>query len=194
MMPNYPDAFFEAVRRTQTESIVESSPEKAAMNLDCGCIVIADVGADEKGAITGCGYQTNGCPFMIAAAEAACTSINGCSLAEFGGKPAAVISAAIDSAIGRLPPGRKSCGGAVTEAFVKAFASLREKRIRESQSEILLVCSCFGVSEEAIVEYINRHPNATLSDLTRDCRAGSGCGSCRLILLEILESMNSEVR
>lgn len=194
MMPIYPDAFFEAVRRNQSESIVESSPEKAAMNLDCGCIVIADFGADEKGAITACGYQTNGCPFMIAAADAACTSINGRSLADFGGKPAAVISAAIDSAIGRFPPGRRSCGEAVTEAFVKAFASLREKRIRESQSEILLVCSCFGVSEESIVEYINRHPNASLSDVTRDCKAGSGCGTCRLILLEILESMNSEVR
>lgn len=191
-MRSYPETFFEAIRRLRFARRIAATPENTAMNLECGCIVVAEAEVDESGQITGCDYRTNGCPFMIAAAEAACKAIAGSKLADFGGEPAVAIAAAIDSAIGRPPIGRANCGVAATEAFLKAFASLREKRLRESQSEMLLVCSCFGIAEGAIAAYARSNPDATLSDVIRDCRAGSGCGSCRPTILEILDAISAE--
>jgi NAD(P)H-nitrite reductase large subunit len=54
-----------------------------------------------------------------------------------------------------------------------------------------LICTCFFVSEQTIEHEIKSRGLTTVREVTAACSAGGGCGSCRQLIVEILDSMNS---
>jgi NifU-like protein len=85
------------------------------------------------------------------------------------------------------PADRRQCAGVVFEALHKALAEYRTLRLREFKGEEALICTCFGVSEETIVSVIESKGLSDVSQVADVCRAGSGCGSCRMLIQELID-------
>ncbi|RMG02109.1 MAG: (2Fe-2S)-binding protein [Acidobacteria bacterium] len=73
------------------------------------------------------------------------------------------------------------------DALKSAFAELRRKQIQEFSGEKALICTCFGVSEETIESVVKEMAAETIEQVIEACRAGSGCGSCRPLIQEIID-------
>jgi NifU-like protein len=85
---------------------------------------------------------------------------------------------------------RRQCADIAIEALHAAFAHLRSRRIEEFTGEKALICTCFGVSEETIETNIRVRHLKTVDDVADACNAGSGCGSCRMLIDEMLDAVS----
>lgn len=142
----------------------------------------------EDGAISSARFRTNGCGFMIAAADVLCEWLKGKSVTELHGLKAAELSATVSRPLDSFPPGRTQCAEVVFEALRHAMAEYRRQRIEEFQGEKALICTCFGVSEETIVNVIAENGLTDVDEVSDLCRAGAGCGSCRMLIAELIDS------
>lgn len=133
-------------------------------------------------------FQTNGCGFMIAAADALADAIAGKQLAELHGLDRDELRAKLCEELDAFPADRRHCEEACIEALRSAFADYRARRIEEFQGEKALICTCFGVSQETIESQIVKGSLKTVEEVTRICNAGGGCGSCRMLIQEIIDS------
>lgn len=131
-------------------------------------------------------YTTNGCGFVIAVAETLATEFRGADLTELHGT--SQIEELIRSGLGDLPPDRAHCAVMAAEAFRAALADYRERVIVEFQGERALICTCFGVAEETILDLIEEHRVTDLFEFSEFNNAGSGCGSCQMLIRELIEA------
>jgi bacterioferritin-associated ferredoxin len=51
----------------------------------------------------------------------------------------------------------------------------------------MIVCHCHGVTDRVIRRTV-REGASTCAQVSRACAAGGGCGGCRPVILEIIES------
>jgi len=123
-------------------------------------------------------YETNGCGFAVATAEDLVEWGETRKLTELAGIREPVLSVAE----------RPHCGAMVVEGFRSALADHRQRTIQEFKGEIALICTCFGISEDTIVEAIRTQNAANVSEVSAACNAGSGCGSCQMLIQELLDS------
>jgi NifU-like protein len=72
-------------------------------------------------------------------------------------------------------------------ALRAAFSDHRARLIGEFTGERALVCTCFGVTEETIERYIAGGAAESVDDVSKATRAGGGCGSCRMLIQEMLD-------
>jgi NifU-like protein len=142
----------------------------------------------EDGAIAAARFRTNGCGFMIAAADVLCDWLTGKSVTQLHGLKATELSEIIIRSLERFPLDRMQCGEVVFEGLRDAMAEYRRHRIEEFQGEKALICTCFGVSEETIVNVIAENDLTDVDEVSGLCRAGSGCGSCRMLIAELIDS------
>jgi NifU-like protein len=190
----YPDRIFERFTASKNAGLairVDAMGKSAA--LECGTYVIFEISIEsDSKRIEKIAYRTNGCGFMIAAADVLAVEFEGSLLTE--------LNALVNEprqltfhALGEFPLSRSHCANAVFEALKKAFADFRRRRIEEFAGEKALICTCFGVTEEMIENVIGKHPKATVADIGEICNAGTGCGSCQMMIQEMIEStrMNS---
>ncbi len=55
----------------------------------------------------------------------------------------------------------------------------------------MLICPCNGISDRAIRRAVRRGAT-TAGQVAQSCGAGTGCGSCRPAVREIIRSANAE--
>ncbi len=119
---------------------------------------------------------------MIAAVDKMLEHLNSKNIAEIG---------AFESEfLGRveLPVERIQCAAVVGEAIRGALADRRQRLLVEFNGEDALICTCFGVGELRVRETIIRDSLETVDEVAAATNAGSGCGSCRMIIQEMLDS------
>jgi NifU-like protein len=138
-------------------------------------------------------YKTNGCGFAIAAAEVLTGKIIGQRLTELHGLNHAEFLGEIESALGEFPAGRKHCAEVCFDAFEAALQDFRALQIEEFAGEKALICTCFGVSEETVQAIIAENQAATVEEVGEICNAGTGCGSCRFLIQELLDIHEFEI-
>ncbi len=154
----------------------------------CGCFVRFSMSIDPKiKKILEATYTTNGCGYMAAAADAIAEELSGKILTELGSAGHDGILNAIAAIVGPYPETRQHCASAAAEAVAAAFGDFRAFLIEEFSGEQALLCTCFGVSEKTIEEYVESGLPRTIDDVAAACRAGSGCGSCRMLIQEIID-------
>ncbi len=124
---------------------------------------------------------------MIAAGDALCDELKGKTLSDLHGLHDAELMDAISGELGAFPPDRVQCAGVVFEALRHAMSLHRARRIEEFQGEMALICTCFGVSEESIMSAISENALTEVEQVVETCRAGSGCGSCRFLIQELMD-------
>lgn len=163
-----------------------------AASFVCGSFVQFSLQVDdEEQRIEAAKFRTNGCGFMTASAEVVSRLFRGRELRDLHGIDRATIFDEIESALGVFPGNRVQCAEIVIEALKNAFADYRRYRIEEFQGEKALICTCFGVSEETIAKVIAESHATDVSTVSAICRAGSGCGSCRMLIQEMIDEVNN---
>lgn len=153
----------------------------------CGCVVAIELAIrDER--IAAVGFTTNGCGYMAACAQTFAASIEGAGLTDLHGLDDAALEGLITESLRDLPEGRVHCLAVTQEALHAAFAELRRQRVESFEGEAVLVCSCFGVTEETIEDAIAASRSTSVDEVTNVTRAGGGCGSCRMLIQEMLDA------
>ncbi len=182
----YPARVWERITAVTTNVEPDGSAGRAA-SFECGCFVEFSLAVND-GRVGNIGVRSNGCGYMLASADALREAVKGRELGDLHGLNDALLSGAIEDALGCLPPERRQCAEVCIDALHAAFAQHRSSRIDEFRGEMALVCTCFGVTEETIDQFIAAAKPRSVDDVTAACRAGGGCGSCRMLIQEMLDN------
>lgn len=168
-------------------------PEKAnavgvQASFVCGCVVRYFLEIDpQTRQIQQAKFRTNGCGFMIAAADVLATVMQKKFLTALHGLEKNVLTAEIETELGAFPANRRHCLEICLEAMEAALADFRRFQLQEFAGEKALICTCFGVSEEEIGKVISENHLQTVEEVGEFCQAGTGCGSCRLLIQELID-------
>jgi NifU-like protein len=181
----YPTKISERFNSPKNAGIAESPNAKGvAASFACGSIVQISLRIEDK-EIREVKFKTNGCGFMIAAAEVISESIANTRLQDFD---RVELKQKLMDALGDFPVDRTNCLDVCFEALQKAFQAYRKTQIEEFAGEKALICTCFGVSEETIEDLVTKNSLESVEEVSIACNAGSGCGSCQLLIQEIIDS------
>lgn len=156
----------------------------------CGCALRFTLQIKEQ-KIVEAKFQTNGCGFMIAAADVLAEIITDKTLTELHGLED--LEKQIQEKLDKFPENRQHCLKLSIETLQAAFNDFRSAQIEEWSGEKALICTCFGVSEETIEKVIAENHCETVEEVSQICNAGNGCGSCQPLIQEIIDSNASMI-
>lgn len=160
-----------------------------AVSFICGSFISLSLRIDDTtGVTTEVKFRTNGCGYVIASADVLTGWLAGRSVADMHGLRDSELREVLESELGSSPSDRSHCGEIVFDALRRAMADYRRHRIEEFQGERGLICTCFGVAEDTLVEVIARNEVKDVDDVGHLCRAGTGCGSCRMLIQELIDA------
>jgi NifU-like protein len=188
-MPFYPKRLREVLASDGSRShSTNTSGRGTSANFLCGCAVTfyltIDAASEKIEQLT---FTSNGCGYMIAAALSLSNFFQLDSLAELNGLEEDDLIRRVTSSLESVPKDRFECIRVATQALRASFADHRNRRIEEFRGERALVCTCFGVSEDTIEQLATQGTATTVKEVADACRAGAGCGSCLMIIQEILD-------
>lgn len=126
---------------------------------------------------------------MVACADVLAETISGKNVADLHGLNRDELRTEIAATVDAMPHEREHCLELCFDAVTNAFTALRTRRIEESRGEEALICTCFGISESVIEQFIAVNPQASVEAVANSCRAGTGCGSCRMLIQEMIDSV-----
>ena len=150
----------------------------------CGCFL--EIGLRiEKQQIMAAKFRTNGCGFMMAAADLLTEILQNKELTDLKGLDR--LEKEIEKKLGEFPAERRHCLKLPLEVLQSAFQRFRSLQIEEWIGEKALICTCFGVSEETIEGLVKEKGCESVEEVSRICQAGSGCGSCQPLIQEIID-------
>jgi NifU-like protein len=129
---------------------------------------------------------------MIAAADVLCETVDRRDLIALQGLENNTLHNAIAAQLGSPDESRRHCIDTCISALHAAFADHRKKLTEEFSGEKALICTCFGVTEETIEHYILSDALETVADVAEVSRAGAGCGSCRMLIQDMLDLASGE--
>ena len=154
----------------------------------CGSFVRFSIRVErESKRIESAKFQSNGCGYMVATAEVIAAEITGRELGELHGLDDQSLKTLIDERLESFEPGRTHCRDACFEAVHGAFADYRSFQLEEFQGEKALICTCFAVTEERIEAVIGELADPSVEAVGDLCNAGTGCGSCRMLIQEMID-------
>ena len=146
--------------------------------LECGTFVEFKLDIDEvTKSIRHTGYRSNGCGYMLAAADVLASFLRDKQLTEMHGFTERESVEIVFSEVGQMSPERRHCLTTCVDALRAAFKNFRERQIEEFAGEKPLVCTCFGITEDAIEAALKQNRRASTEDIGKMTRAGTGCGS-----------------
>jgi NifU-like protein len=175
-------------RRDRVEDAANADGSAAAV--ECGTYVRFEiVSTAEDGSVSDAVFQTNGCGFMVAAADVLAEAVRGKGMKQLHGLDLTELTASVEAKLDTFPPVRVHCLRTCIDALRAAFADLRRRRVDEFAGEIALICTCFSVTEETIEDLILNHGKSTVRAIGEACNAGTGCGSCQPVIQDMLDAL-----
>ncbi len=189
-MSFYPASIQEGLNQPQNAGQVDNaSASGRSASFLCGCSVGFEIKlGDDLKTIETSAFTSNGCGYMVAAADALAVTISNKLLSELHSLDHDELFADVENKLISFPTARQQCVDVCIEALRATFADLRAKQIEEFDGEKALVCTCFGVLEETIAAHISENSLKTTDDVAAICNAGSGCGSCRMLIQEMVDN------
>ncbi len=193
-METYPKQIADRIGKTRHAGKLENfNVCGTEVSFICGTITRFFLKIDfEQKQIDNISFQTNACGFVVAAADFFAEEVKGKPLTELGGLNHLRIKA--ETVLGSFPEDRRHCLSLAFDALQAAFADLRKKQLKtklttskEFKEETALICTCFGISEDTIEECIIKMNTRTTEEVGKLCRAGTGCGSCKFLIQEIID-------
>jgi NifU-like protein len=186
----YPKAINRYFASPQNTGIIDNASASGTdASFVCGCFVriSLQIEAGEK-KIEEVKFQTNGCGYMVAAADVLAGEIRGRELTELQGSENIDLKTSVESTLGKFLEHRGHCLETCISALHAAFADYRNRLIEEFRGEKALICTCFGISEESVERCIAENAPETAAEVADLCKAGSGCGSCRMLIQEMIDT------
>lgn len=157
------------------------------VNFACGSFVLYSLVIDD-GAIATATFSSNGCGYMMAAADILADLVTGEKLRELHGLAPKSLRESVSRRTGEVPASRRECIEACIKGLREAFSHFRDTKIEEFRGEKALLCTCFGITEETVETLLQDSAVRAVEDVTRRCRAGGGCGSCTMMIQEMLDN------
>ena len=155
--------------------------------LSCGSYVRFSLVIDVKtSVIVDAGFKSNGCGFMLAAADELAGNLIKQRLTDLQGLANDDLSGQFQ--IDSNSSDRRECIETCTQSLRCTFANFRSTLIEEFAGEKALICTCFGVTEERIETIIRENTIGSVDEISAKCNAGLGCGSCRMMIEEMIDS------
>lgn len=186
-MSIYPAKIAEIIAKKSQDTIVNNG-EGRAVSFECGSMVVIWLQIDTvTKTIDEIEFSSNGCGYMLAAAQSLADEFKGRNLKDLHGADSDEISGVIESRTGELPVLRRQCLDTAIEAFRNAVADHRKRVVEEFRGEVALICSCFGIGEDRIIDVIRETDAVDPNDVANVCNAGNGCGSCRMLIQELID-------
>lgn len=188
-MSIYPPEINERSRSPKNSGEIDSpSASGGEVDFTCGVSLKFSLRIDRVAkTITEAKFQTNGCGFVIAAADLLSDRMTGKELVNLHALKD--IERELHKNFGEIPANRKHCFELALGALHNSLSEYRNSQIAEWEGEKALICTCFGVSEEAIEKAIEHENLSTVEEVGTRCNAGTGCGSCQLLIREILDTV-----
>ena len=143
-------------------------------SLACGDSLKLMFKLDDEGRIADAKFQTFGCGSAIASSSALTEIIKGMTLEE----AASVTNQDIVDYLGELPEEKLHCSVMGSEALEAAITNYRTGAQPDAATEELIICKCFGVTEEQIERAIGEHNLTKVAEVTNYTKAGGACGGC----------------
>jgi len=142
----------------------------------------------KDGIVTDAKFQTFGCGSAVASSSILTEMVIGKPLDEVKKITNADIARELDG----LPPEKMHCSVMGHEALEDALKKYYDEEIdfeiptgEEKKSKI--VCTCFNVTEDIIIEAIQQNNLTTIEEVTNYTKAGGACGRCKSIIKSILD-------
>lgn len=134
-------------------------------------------------------FQTFGCTSAIASSSALTEMIKGLTLDE----ALNVSNKDIANYLGGLPEAKMHCSVMGQEALESAIYKYRGIEVEAHEDDDgVLICSCFGISENRIRRVIIENDLVSVEQVTNYVKAGGGCGSCLAGIEDILISVQKD--
>lgn len=157
-------------------------------NFHCGSFVRFYLSIEVGGSvIENLSFRSNGCGYVAASAELLAGSLAGRRLTDLQGLTDDELTSFLFRELGEIPSSRRECIEACIHALRSSFAALRASRVAEFAGDEALICTCFGVTEQRIEAVISETRATTVEDVSAACNAGLGCGSCRMMIEELID-------
>lgn len=137
-------------------------------------------------------FRSNGCGYMIACAEILTQWLRGRRLIELHGLDDIELSEYISQALEPFPTERRDCESTCFAGLRSALSEYRTFRISEFRGDSPLICSCFSVTENEIERVLRKTDANSVDEVAAVCNAGSGCGSCRMLIEELIAANEIE--
>lgn len=152
-------------------------------SLSCGAHVRISIQVDESQAVSQAKFRATGCNVLVASASLLTEQITGLTTAE-----AAAIGHDPRALCERFGVENQNCIELACDALVNAVREFSDAAREDWAGDEALICTCFFVSERTIEHEIQTRGLTTVDEVTRVCNAGGGCGSCHLLIQEILQT------
>ena len=190
-MAFYPSAVNELFQKPRNAGVIERTAARGqASSFMCGAALRITLRIETPGYhVADAKFQATGCGYLIAAASLLTEMIQGLKLAEAETVAAApdLSDALIIKHCGNIPQDRQHCIALCREALQDALRNYRQSALIAWQGAEAFICVCFSVSEKTIQEAITHGALHTVAEVTANCNAGAGCGSCRSLIQDMLD-------
>jgi NifU-like protein len=159
-------------------------------SLACGDALTLYIKVDDEGKISDAKFQTFGCASAIASSSALTELLIGKTVEE----AEKITNKDIAEYLGGLPREKMHCSVMGQEALEQAIKNMRGEAPSKAEHshEGELICECFGVFDEEILEAIKVNNLKTVEDVTNFTKAGGGCGKCIPDLEHLLAEAHGE--
>jgi len=187
-MPYYPGRINEHfLEPLNVGDIAEADAVAEAGSFTCGAVLRLSLKIErETQRIADVKFRAAGCGYMVASASVLTEAVKGLTTGE-AAAASHLLQEVLEESLGRPPKDKEHCALLCCEALRESVARYSQRVRDEWTGEEALVCTCFGVSEKRIEQTIREKNLRTVREVTRECRAGGGCGSCHPLIEEILD-------
>jgi NifU-like protein len=153
-------------------------------SLACGDALTLTFKLDENGRIADAKFQTFGCASAVASSSVLTEMIKGMTLEE----ASQITNQDIVKRLGGLPDQKMHCSVMGQEALEAAIEDYYRRKggKRPEKSKGVIVCTCFGVTDEEIRKVVRENNLTTVEQVTNFCKAGGGCGGCKERIAELI--------
>jgi NifU-like protein len=130
-------------------------------------------------------FQTFGCASAIASSSALTEMIKGKTLEE----AEKITNQDIADYLEGLPEQKMHCSVMGREALQLAIQNYRTGKTGKEMLEGRVVCHCFGITEDFLIDVIRENHLATIEQVTNYCKAGGACGKCHGEIAQIIQKV-----
>jgi NifU-like protein len=190
----YPPKVIESLSRAlQIGKCENESANGLAVSFECGSAVRFSVAINlDSRRIDDIAFTSTGCGFAVAAASLIADAVRGRVLMDL--RAGADLEAIFAAEFGPIPTGRTHCVRLAANGLRQALGNYRRSLIEEFRGEKALICTCFGVTEDTLVNLIEKEPRIEMAGVIRETKAGSGCGSCQFLIQELIDAELNQPR